>query len=183
MLSNRGLWARFVVFSIGCFLYAISLASNISSSEPGYDHVPITPKTWEEVDLSYFDMINGDPYPGSIQLLRPIKWLHLHDMDKVGNVVTLSIPEFSVVDVKAQVVGIKPTKLDTRGVDWTKMRSSPVIGRFQRYAPIVKTYTFRNLTTGKISTVDATPNHPFYVKNKKAFVPSLRFAPNQKVTG
>ena len=171
MFSSRGLWARFIVFSIsiGCFLYGIGMGGIMSFPQPSYDHIPITPQTWQEVDLRYFDMIHGKRYPGSIQLLRPIRWLHLHDMDKVGNVVTLSIPEFGVVDVKAQVVRVKPTNIDTRGVDWAKMRSSPVIGRFKRYAPVVNTYTFMDVQ-GKTEHIHATPNHPFYVVNKHRFL-------------
>ena len=143
--------------------------SNIAT--PSYDLIPIMPKTWEEVDLSYHDIIDGKSYPASIKLLRPVAWLKSHGMHNLGSNVTLSIPEFGINAIYTQVTAIKPTTLNTANVDWSKHGTRPVIGKFKRYAPIAKTYMFKNLTTGKVSTVNATPNHPFYVKNKKAFVP------------
>ena len=85
---------------------------------PSYDNIPITPKTWEEVDLIYYSTISGHRYTNSIQLLRPIVWLHKRHMDTIGSKVTLSMPEFGIVNVMTTVKAIKPTQIDTRGVDW-----------------------------------------------------------------
>ncbi len=136
-----------------------------------YDLEAITPTTWQKVELKYSDVFNGKRYPAEIKLLRPVKWLKDNDMDKVGNKVNLSIPEFGVRSVHATVTAIKATTLNTSKIDWFRMNSRPVIGRFVRYAPIVKTYTFKNVNTGRITTINATPNHPFYVENKYKFVP------------
>lgn len=154
-----------LLFILSTFVYAIDF------KDPSYDMIPITPMTWQEVDLSYIDIIKGKSYPAEIKLLRPIEWLEENGMDKVGNHVNLSIPEFGVINVHATVIAIKPTKLDTSKTDWSKIDSRPVIGTFKRYAPVVKTYIFKDLSTGEISTINATPNHPFYVKNKHEFVP------------
>lgn len=131
----------------------------------------MTPKTWQEVDLAYYDNIKGKSYPASIQLLRPITWLKHHGMHQVGKRVVLSISEFGINQIQANVTAIKPTTLDTSVIDWSKQVSRPVIGKFKRYASIVKTYTFKNLVTGKLSTINTTPNHQFYIENKKAFIP------------
>ena len=152
-----------------------------ANSNPSYDNIPITPNTWQEVDLAYHDSINGRAYPGSIQLLRPVTWLKRHGMHRVDNKVTLSITEFGINDIHAYVTTIKPTTLNTTNVDWSKQKSHPVIGKFKRYTPIVRTYTFKNLTTGVISTIHTTPNHPFYVKNKKAFVPIENISSNDEL--
>jgi len=139
------------------------------ATNPPYDNIPITPKTWEEVDLIYYSTISGHRYTNTIQLLRPIVWLHKRHMDVIGGKVTLSMPEFGIVNVLATVKAIKPTQLDTRGVDWSKQKSAPVIGKFMRYVTDVRTYTFKD-SLGHISHINATPNHPFYVKNKHGFV-------------
>ena len=152
-------------------LFSLTPLAQAADKNPSYDNIPITPKTWQEVDLSYHDIINGKSHPASIQLLRPIAWLERHGMHKVGNNVTLSIPEFGINAIHAQVTAIKPTRLNTSNIDWSTRDTRPVIGKFKRYAPVVKTYRFRNFSTGKVSIVHATPNHPFYVKNKHAFVP------------
>ena len=102
-------------------------------------------------------------------------------MDKVGNHVDLSIPEFGVVNVHVTVTAIKPTKLDASKIDWSKIDARPVIGTFKRYAPVVKTYRFKDVTTGEISSINATPNHPFYVKNKGQFMPIDDIAPTDKL--
>ena len=153
-----------------CFC-AMADASNVIryAPNPPYDNIPITPKTWEEVDLIYYSTISGHRYTNAIQLLRPIEWLHKLHMDIIGGKVTLSMPEFGIVNVLATVKGIKPTRVDTRGVDWSKQNNAPVIGKFMRYVTDVRTYTFID-SQWRISHINATPNHPFYVKNKHGFV-------------
>ena len=46
-----------------------------------------------------------------------------------------------------------------------------VTGRIIRYSPDVKTYTFYDLNTHIKSKINATPEHRFYVVNKRAFIP------------
>ncbi len=141
----------------------------IEHKKPNDGIEPIIANKWKEVDLSYFSVINGKRYQNSIDLLRPITWLHQHGMDKVGNTITLSLLKFGINRVKAYVVAIKPTKIDTREINWSKVGSRPVIGTFKRYAPDVRTYTLRD-SKGHSDHIHATPNHPFYVQNKHGFV-------------
>jgi hypothetical protein len=157
------------IYVILFLIAALNMA--IAESSLDYDSIPITPKTWKEVDLSYSDTINGKEYPAEIKLLRPITWLKERGIDKVGNIAIFSIPEFGVERVKAKVTDIQPIKLDTSKINLLDQKSRPVIGTFKRYAQVVNTYTFKDLSTGKISTINATPNHPFYVKNKNRFIP------------
>jgi hypothetical protein len=96
--------------------------------------------------------------------------LKIHGMNKIGNKIILSISEFGINDIHVTVIALKPTKLDTSKIDWSKRKSRPAIGTFKRYAPVVNTYTFKDLSRGEISKINATPNHPFYVKNKTEFI-------------
>ena len=176
---------QFILFTLllllSLFTPNYSLANNQAEKPPNYDLIAITPKTWQQVKLKYSDVINGKKYPAEIKLLRPIKWLQENSMNKVGSEVNLSIPEFGVMNVKATVTAIKPNTLDTSEIDWSTQDSRPVITIFKRYAPVVKTYAFRDLGTGEISTINATPNHPFYVKNKGKFMPIEDVAPTDQL--
>ena len=53
----------------------------------------------------------------------------------------------------------------------------PVTGVFKRYTFNAVRYTFKNLATGTISQINATTNHPFYVVNKKKFIPISMISP------
>ena len=158
-----------------CLLLLVWSGSSLNQTlqatitHPVYDAIPITSKTWEEVDLKYYDLIQGKRYPGNIELLRPIKWLKEHQLAKVGNHVRLSIPEFAVNQIDTTVMAIKPTSLDTTAIDWSKQDPRPVIGKFVRYAPVVKTYTFID-QHGHSEKIHATPNHPFYVLRSYALM-------------
>ncbi|MED7789696.1 hypothetical protein [Francisella sp. 19X1-34] len=147
-------------------IFYLSLQLGFSISLPNYDKLAITPSTWQELDLKGYDYIKGKKYPAEIKLLRPISWLKTNHLDKVGNKAILSLPDFGIKKMYVTIEAIKPTKLDTSKIDWTKQRSYPVIGTFKRYAAIVKTYKFKDLTTGKLSKINATPGHKFYVKNR-----------------
>ncbi|WP_116963997.1 polymorphic toxin-type HINT domain-containing protein [Fastidiosibacter lacustris] len=136
---------------------------------PSYDFEPITPKTWQKVELKYSDIINGKEYPAEIKMLRPIDWLRANSLDKIESDVNLSIPEFGVENVQVTVTAIQFIKLDISGIDWSIDRKRPVISLFKRYAEDVRIYTFKD-DLGNIEQINATPNHPFYIKNKGAFV-------------
>ncbi|WP_440682226.1 RHS repeat-associated core domain-containing protein [Cysteiniphilum halobium] len=136
-----------------------------------YEKEPITPSTWQQVTLTYMSTINGHSYPDEIKLLYPIEWFKSHNINQVGQKIHISVPEFGPDAIDAEVTDIKPTTLNTSHIDWSIQNSRPVIGVFKRYAPIVNQYRFKDIRSGKITTINATPNHPFYVKNKEKFVP------------
>ena len=72
--------------------------------------------------------------------------------------------------MQAHITLIQPVKLDP--VNFTRAGNKhPVTALFIRHARNVRTYKFKNMKTGTVSTVNATANHPFYVKNKRKFVP------------
>ena len=73
-------------------------------------------------------------------------------------------------DLKPRIISIQPAKLNPENFIHTG-NTNLVTALFIRHARNVRTYTFKNVKTGGISTANATPNHPFYVKNKKKFMP------------
>ena len=50
----------------------------------------------------------------------------------------------------------------------------PVTGIFITHSLKVKQYKFKNLSTGHISSIRATRDHPFYTENSRSFVPVSR---------
>ncbi|MED7789695.1 hypothetical protein [Francisella sp. 19X1-34] len=157
------MYKKILLIFILVYLYS---QLGFSAILPNYDKLAITPTTWQEVDLKAYDHIKGKRYPVEIKLLRPISWLKANHLDKVGNKEILSLPDFGIKKMYVTIEAIKPTKLDTSKINWSKQSSYPVIGTFKRYAAIVKTYTFKDLITGKISKVTSTPGHKYYVRNR-----------------
>ena len=77
--------------------------------------------------------------------------------------------EFGIINVHAHITGVKEYTQVMKNT--ITPDSNHVTGKFIRYAPEVNRYTVKDKQTNMTSAVDATPNHPFYVKNKHAFVP------------
>ncbi len=159
-------------------LYGLVNSHNLRLAS--YDLVPITPATWQQVKLTYSDIIDGKKYPAEITLLRPIAWLKKHGLDKVGDRVKLSIPEFGVVDVNATVIAIGTTSVDTSDIDLSQSTARVVIGKFKRYAKNVRAYTFRN-KNGNIEKINATPNHRFFVRNRGEFIAIKKVSANDSL--
>ena len=73
-------------------------------------------------------------------------------------------------NIHAHIILIKPTRMGTEEIS-RSTNAHPVTALFIRHATNVRTYQFKNLQTGAISTINATTDHPFYSKNKKTFIP------------
>ena len=56
-----------------------------------------------------------------------------------------------------------------------------MIALFKRHVPEARTYTFKDLKTRKLSQVTATPNHKFYVANKKVFESIQEVSPKDQL--
>ena len=80
---------------------------------------------------------------------------------------------YASLGMQAHIISIKPIKLNPEKFTHAK-NTHPVTALFIRHERCVKKYKFKNMETGIINTVNATANHPFYVKNKKKFLPLNR---------
>ncbi len=172
---------------------SLSIPASAIGPLPSYDNQPITPKAWEEVDFIYYDNF---PYKSSyanktiadckkasnsnkIAILRCTEHMHLlrpktrvrqwQKEQKRQGWVPVTIKEFGIDDVHGHITAIKPTSVNTTHLNIKQSHHSPVIATFVRHVLEVQTYTFKDLKTGKLSKVTATPNHKFYVANKKEF--------------
>ena len=174
---------------------SLSIPASAIGPLPSYDNQPITPKAWEEVDFIYYDNF---PYKSSyanktiadckkasnsnsnkIAILRCTEHMHLlrpktrvrqwQKEQKRQGWVPVTIKEFGIDNVHGHITAIKPTSVNTTHLNIKQSHHSPVIATFERHVLEVRNYTFKDLKTGKLSKVTATPNHKFYVANKKEF--------------
>ena len=107
-----------------------------------------------------------------IKLLRPDKivrqWFKIQNKK---HFFPLTLSTFNFVNIHAQITGIYPVKSGNQQHFSHNGQTKIVIGQFKRHTINIKKYTFKNMTTGKTTTVNATPEHPVYVKNRAAFIP------------
>ena len=107
-----------------------------------------------------------------IELLRPDKtvrqWLSIQNKK---HFFPLILSTFNFVNIHAQITAIYPIKSGNQQHFSHNGQTKIVTGQFERHTVNVKKYTFINIETGKTITVNATPEHPVYVKNRAAFVP------------
>ncbi|GGF96693.1 MULTISPECIES: polymorphic toxin-type HINT domain-containing protein [Cysteiniphilum] len=151
------------------FISMLFLTLPLVSSAHNYDATDINPTSWKQVELKYSDIIDGKAYPAEIKLLRPIQWLEENGIDQVGKRAVFSLPEFGIDQVEVTVTDITDTSVDTKDIDWHMGKTKTVIGTFKRYAQDMATYAFKD-ENGNVEKINATPNHPFYVINKQAYI-------------
>ncbi|MGV3278240.1 enterotoxin A family protein [Rickettsiales bacterium LUAb2] len=151
-----------LILLINTALYSNSLfaENNISNS-----------KSYYEIDFTYINIINGKSYTEEAILLRDKAWLQQNNISKAGNTLILNIPDFSVVNAKATVNKIKVTNFNPVS-SYTKDKSM-VTGTFRHYSTDVRKYILKDIKTGSIQAIEATPNHAFYVQNRTTFNKAL----------
>lgn len=146
------------------------------------DEVAKSSDKWQQADLQYKQKVDGKDYIVKITLLRPESYFTENKVENVGDKLTVNLPEMGLDNVAMKVISLKPFKgiqmkesntsvyRQIDEVNWDNNPKRPVTATFARYAKEVYTYKFRDSKTGEISTINATPNHPFYVLNKHDYV-------------
>ena len=82
--------------------------------------------------------------------------------------------------VHAHIILIKPVTVITEKISHGTS-GYPATVLYTRHAQNVKTYRFKNLQTGVISTINATDNHPFYSADKQTFIPIASAADSDRM--
>ena len=146
-----------------------------------YDNVPITASSWEEIDITWPNAFNRKQ-PNTAQLLRPIRYADKHGLIKGGHV-HMDLAEFGVPNAAITVTAVKPLSWQrVHHIKQLPYGQKPVIGVFVHQTDDVHTYHFTN-KQDHISTIHATPNHPFYVVNLHAYVPIGRITNSMQLVG
>lgn len=136
-----------------------------------YDNIIITPDTWQEADFTYTTYINGKNCINTANILRPNTWLNKRNINKsnVGKYIQLTKNDIGT-DAKVKLVAIKPVTFSFNDKDAAKSVNRPVISTFKRCSNNVTDYTFKD-ESGRLETIQATPEHPFYSINRHDYVP------------
>ena len=115
-----------------------------------------------------------------VKLLRPERYVLNWQREKhLNGFVSLTIPEFGIDHAHASIVSIRACS--RKQIPVMSEGSRPVTGLFVRHALNVRKYTFTNLQTGQPGTINATPEHRFYVKNLQTFIPVAEIAGTDKL--
>ena len=118
-----------------------------------------------------------------IILMRPVtlikKW---QDTQKKIGYLPITLPEFNIFNVAGKIISIGSAVTSSKSpLITSKNTSHMVTGKFLRHSMDVKNYRFISETNKTIGNINATQNHPFYLKNKKAFVPVGKIHPEDSL--
>ena len=104
-----------------------------------------------------------------VQLIRPKKLIEAWSKKQYqqGHI-DLTLKEAGIEHAKAHIISIMPFIPKLTGRDATTQQ---ITGIFKRHALNTVYYTFKNISTGEISSIHSTPSHGFYLKNRRAFLP------------
>lgn len=141
--------------------------SNLTSEEAGnyvvgsIDQTDITPKTWLVIRL-IIEQANGSE--SFVNLLRPVWWFQKYK-PKVNGYIYLSLPEIGILG-NAKVLAIRKCNVDSRNLVADK---KIVTGKFVHDNANVWKFVFED-SLGKKETLNITPGHPIYSKDRNAWV-------------
>ena len=122
-----------------------------------------------------------------IGLLRPVTLVnHWKQEQNSEGVFYFSLPGSGIYHVAAHIESVS-SAAENMAARLHKVASSSVstgivTGVFLRHSMDVRTYTFQSLTTGRLSKINATPEHPFYVTNLHTWMPLYKITPSMLLT-
>ena len=102
-------------------------------------------------------------------------WQHEQALNGYFN---FSLPGSENKHVHARIESIVPAA-DTHKP--SSLNSNTITGLFIRHSTDVRSYTFKDVATGKTSTINSTPTHLFYVANRHKWMPVYKIAPEMKL--
>ena len=104
-----------------------------------------------------------------VQLIRPKKLAELWIKKQYQQgYIDLTLKEAGIEHARAHIISI--TSSVPGGLE-KDSNAQWVTGIFKRHTLNTGDYIFKNTDTGKLSIIHATPNHGFYLKNRRAFLP------------
>ena len=101
-----------------------------------------------------------------IYLLRPLS--EVASWNKEQGCFTLRFSTLKINHIRAKITSFHILK---NVPDLSEKDHMPVTGIFITHTVRVKQYKFRHVNTGHISTIRATPDHPFHLQKSRSFVP------------
>jgi len=137
--------------------------------EQSYDKIPITAKTWEEINIAWRNPYSKNQ-PDTAKLLRPINYAKIHGLRLHGHI-HMNLAELGVPNKHVWITAIKPLAIrEVYHLNHLPRSEKPVIGLYIHQTKNIHTYTFID-EKKQVSKIHATPNHRFYVKSLHRFLP------------
>ena len=161
-------------------VFAARLNTGITLS-PDKKKSALAPATqWEEIHILWYNRFNPKK-PDKAILLRQKNYAYKHGLipDHYNNTWT-GIRGLNIK--KVFISSVKPlSAVRNLALQQTGKNSNRVTGIYIHDSNNVKTWKFVN-RKGSITTINATPNHPFYVKNIGEFLPLQQITPGMELT-
>ena len=108
----------------------------------------------------------------SIILLRPGSVVDQWDyFQKKNGYLLFTMKEFGLVNIHAHMITVMLPRSMASGINYSDIPAGIITGIFLKHTLNIRKYTLENTKNHIRSTLTATPEHPVYVKNKKAFIP------------
>ena len=165
----------------------IIMLQSVTASSLHRHKSPAMTESWSEIEMVYYRYfpnagIHHYKSAGECTLLyKRIKKdaLKIPDVLRCTEHIKLLMPKSAINTWKqnhknnttdTHIVSIKPLIVNSQKLLAGK-GVNMVTGLFVQHAVNVRRYTFKEIKTGKTGTINATANHPFYVKNRSAFIP------------
>ena len=196
---NKALLLLFLFFSV----YSHACIPTLSSR---HSHI-VSLRGWKTVDIDYYHDIKVDNIninaakkyshctrsshnantlrcEGHARLMRPAdiieQWLKEQNMH---GYFLFTVKEFNMKAVHGHIISVSNNKhhIFYRHHYNVNANANIVTGLFVRYTNQIKKYRFITVKKNKISEIKATPNHPFYVVNKRAFIPISKINPTKDI--
>ena len=188
--------------------YMVCMSENLNAALQNNTVIPAHHDKWEAVNITYtknfpYDWSSRTNTQGcmkvsvlsgnkkkiaqlrcdeSIILLRPDnivdQWDHFQ---KKNGYLLFTMKEFGLVNIHAQMTKIilpHSVQFRTKSSD---MPAGTVTGIFFQHG-LTREYRLENIKSHIVSTLTATPDHPVYVKNKKAFLPIDTITPDDQLS-
>ena len=98
------------------------------------------------------------------------RWLRIQNKN---GYLPLTMKEFGVIDAQAHIGKVTPVKFPpiNKKSATANLYNKPITKIFIRHVLHVKIYTFKNMETNVVFTVEATPEHPVYSASRQKFIP------------
>ena len=110
-------------------------------------------------------------------LINKKQLLHWQQQQKKTGFINLYLPKIGIMHEKATITKIKKVAHKSP----TNKNQHLVTAVYMRYAPVLK-YKIKDIDTGEISAITATPEHKFYVTTYKKFMLISKLGPDDTIT-
>ena len=140
-----------------------------------YQHDFFCSKKCQKNTIENCSKVTGQPYRlmclETVKLIRPKILADQWNKEQYQHgYIDLTIKEFGIEHARAHITSVIPFISGSLKTSSYNKDTELVTGIFKRHLFNVYQYTFKNIDTEKLSSLLATSNHRFYLKNRQVFL-------------